>query len=155
VPTPISAVERLRRERQERAIEDLLYTYPGLIDPSLAHPKRQVALSRDSRADLLFEIGRQVVLVEIKRDVIRPATVAQIQRYAKCLKKPMPRISGYLVAPEITPAAEASLKKSPFPLKFKKLGVEVPTVIKVCRTCRNAYDARLAQCPSDGQTQTI
>ncbi|NJK90727.1 MAG: DUF91 domain-containing protein [Blastochloris sp.] len=155
VLTPTSALEHLRRTRQERAIEDLLFSHPGLIDPRLAHPKRQVTLSKDSRADLLFEVGHLFILVEIKRDIIRPASLSQIQRYAARLQKAPSRLRGYLVAPEITAAALKALKQSPFPLVYRRLGVDIPTTIKVCRQCRHAYDARLHRCPRDGQTQVL
>jgi len=135
-------------------IENLLFAYPSLIDPKLARPKRQVQLSRDSRADLLFEVGNETILVEIKRDRITPAAVAQMERYARRTGKQTTRLRGILIAPEITAAALNRIRKSAFSIVFKKLGSEIPTTIKVCRECRNAYDARLTACPRD-QVQAV
>ncbi|GAB4240700.1 MAG: hypothetical protein OHK005_03090 [Candidatus Methylacidiphilales bacterium] len=156
MPTSISiALKKLRRERQERAIEDLLFAYPGLIHPELARPRRQTCLGPDSRADLLFEIGNRFVLVEIKRDIIRPAAVRQIERYGRGLSVALSRISGYLVAPEIDPQAEQCLAKASFPIRFLRLGVDIPPAIHICLRCRRAYDRRLSACPFDGETRTI
>lgn len=154
-PTPTYALEALRRERRERAIEDLLFSYPSLIDPILRRPTRQVVLSKDSRADLLFETGRTVVLVEIKRDTIRPGTVTQLERYATRLNLPAKRIRGILIAPAITPRAESRLATSPFQFAFRQLGRDIPTSVKICLHCREPYDARLAKCPQDGSPRTL
>lgn len=155
---PIStstALKRIRRERQERAIEDLLFAYPGLIHPDLSRARRQPRLGSDSRADLLFELGPRLVLVEIKRHLIRPTAVDQIERYARRLGVSLARISGYLVAPDIEAPALRRMEKASILLCFRKLGVDIPTKIKICARCRQPYGHRLSSCPYDGEIETI
>lgn len=153
--TGTSAVELLRRARQERSIEDLLFSHPGLIHPELSRPRRQVVLSRNSRADLLFEVGRRVIVVEIKRDVIRPESVRQIERYASALGVPRRRFTGFLIAPVLHPSAGTALGESIYKLHFRSLGRDIPMQINVCRKCRRAYDSRRPSCPDDGETSVL
>lgn len=149
-PTATSVVERLRRERREQAIEDLLFAHPGLIDPALARPRRQVSLSADSRADLLFEFPEGKVVVEIKRGPITAAHVGQIERYAGRLRLPRGKFRGILVGTGLRPQAMSRMQTSPWRLEYRCLGSEVPLEIRICRQCRVAYDARLPRCPRDG-----
>ncbi len=150
-----SILKSLRAGRREQAIEDMLYAYPGLIEPGLWQPRRQVALAPDSRSDLLFEVGNRVVIVEIKRDAITLAAVRQIERYAALVTKKTARITGYLIAPELDPRAEKAMEKSRHRLSFRALGVDIPTRIKVCRDCRRPYDERADRCPVDGSRVVI
>lgn len=136
-------------------MEDLLFAHPNLIDPRLSGPRRQTVLSSDSRSDLLFETPNGAVQVEIKRDTIRPLCIAQVERYALRLRRPLKSARAILVAPDITPEAQRRLQASRLALTFKRLGVDIPLQIKVCRTCRLACDARLTACPRDQDTRVL
>jgi RecB family endonuclease NucS len=154
-PRKTSVAERIAEQRRERAIEDLLFQYPYLIDRELSRPLRQEVLSRDSRADLLFLLPHKRVLVEIKRGVITPATVHQILRYAERLPKAKIPTVGYLIGTELTAPAQQAIEKAPIPLTFRALEREIPLTIVICRQCRQARDQRLVRCPADGNEATL
>jgi RecB family endonuclease NucS len=156
VPTSTSAgLEAFQRARLERAIEDLLFHYPELIDPGLKSPERQIALSRDSRADLLFVTRRGVILVEIKRGAITPACVGQIERYARRHQLQRKIAAGFLIGTQLTATAEKKIASSPLRLEYRQLGRDIPLEIKICRHCRHPYDARLRACPHDQETRYL
>lgn len=154
-PRKTSVSERIAEQRRERAIENLLFQYPYLIDPELRRPLRQEVLSRDSRADLLFLLPNKRVLVEIKRGAITPTTVHQILRYAERLPKMKILTVGYLIGTELTTAARLAIENAPIKLTFRALEQEIPLAIVICRQCRQARDQRLVRCPVDGSEHTL
>ena len=144
-----------RKRTEERAIEDVLFAYPYLISPGLAHPERQEVLSARSRSDLAFYSGKKVTVVEIKRDAASVPAVRQLERYVKDHAKRGLKADGILVAASFTPTALKAAKKSKLSLSCKRLHDEVPIEIVICKTCRKARDKRIERCPDDRSRETL
>lgn len=151
-----SSFEVIRRSRREQQIEDLLATYPYLIDPRFQRARRQVQLNRKSRADLIFELPQTCVIVEIKRDHITRNTVLQLQTYLRAFQRQTrKKVEGILVGRDIDNAAIRSIGRTSAPIQFRQLDVDIPTTIVVCRQCRSARNAVLSTCPQDGSSAII
>jgi RecB family endonuclease NucS len=148
-------VESFRRKRLEQAIEEVLFAYPYLIDPSLVRPSRQQVLSKRSRSDLAFHDadGKRVTVVEIKRDTAGTPAIRQLQRYVKEQAKTGRKVEGILVAGSFTPGALKAAAKAK--LTCKRLHDEVAIEIVICKACRKARDRRIAICPDDRSRETL
>ncbi|HEY8967073.1 MAG TPA: endonuclease NucS domain-containing protein [Candidatus Methylacidiphilales bacterium] len=146
-------VESFRRKKAERAIEDVLFAYPYLVDPALSRPKRQEVLSRRSRSDLAFYDGKKATVVEIKQDEAGVAAVRQLERYLKEQARRGFQAEGILVAASFTPGALKKAAKAK--LACKKLHDDVAVEIVICKACRKARDRRVAACPDDRSRETL
>ena len=145
----------LRHRKREARIEDLLFAYPYLIHPGLKNPRRQRWLSPGSRADLYFETPGKIVLVEIKRGCIDEDAVDQILRYRKEITVTGCRFQGLLVGRSVSDAALVRIRKLKQVLCYLELGRDVPTRIVICKSCRQARDARVSRCPHDATVDVL
>lgn len=144
------AAEDLRRQRQETAIEELLATYPYLIEEGLPRPRQQVAISPGDRTDLLFEGIAKPLVVEIKADLCDIRSVRQILRYIKILSQEHPQIRGILIGKRLSSEAARALSAHAPLLTFLALNQDIPTSILICADCRRAYCSRKSACPHPG-----
>jgi RecB family endonuclease NucS len=144
----------IARMREERELEDILFAYPYLIDPSLEKPRRQVVINKRLRLDLRFELaGGKQLIVELKRGKVGTAEVEQLQTYRREIGSRKTR--GILVGAFLTEAAEKEIQSLRGAITFRQLGRDIPTRIIVCSDCRRARDASIERCPSDGSSKTI
>lgn len=152
---PRTPAEILRYSRTEAWIERLLFTYPELLAPGLPPPQKQVTLSPECRADLLFVDEAETILVEIKRGVIDLAALEQVRRYRPLLKMKWPgrRFRAYLIGAALSKDAARSLARSGGTLQYRQIGLHIPKEILLCRQCRHARDARLPVCGECGDKQ--
>lgn len=141
------AIEDLRRQRLESAIEELLATYPYLIEEGLPRPRQQVEISPRDRTDLFFEGIKKPLLVEIKADLCDVRSVRQILRYLDILSPEYPRIRGILIGKRISPGAARLLSTQATLLTFLALNQDIPTSVLICAECRRAYCSRKTACP--------
>ena len=150
----MSVRELIARIGQEREIEELLFAYPYLVDPTLENPRRQVVLNNRLRLDLLFDLtdGKKVV-VELKRGKIGAAEVNQLQNYRKELG--LRKTRGILVGSILTPEGEKRIQNLGSAISFRQIGRDVPIRIRVCLRCRRARSAAFDLCESDGTSETI
>lgn len=133
----------------ERELEDLLYTYPYLLEPVFDRFRRQRVLRADSRLDLLFEGNGESVIIEIKRGTCGVAEVRQIERYLAIKQGEGATVRGILVGAKLTAPAEKARVASRYPICFKQKEKDVPTRVVICRDCRRArsvYQARCSWC---------
>ena len=151
----LSALDILCRSRREVQVEDLLFAHPELIAPGLPLARRQVWLSPQCRADLLFESEHSVLLVEIKRGIVTLAAVNQVKRYRRHLKLKGKQFSAFLVGSGISPDAAAALKPQRGVVRFLQFGTDIPKHISLCRRCRLARDLRQAKCPYCGSQELV
>ena len=149
------AFEDWRRSERERALEDLYHAYPALIDPALDGARRQVFLDARSRCDLLFDLEGTAWVVEIKRDTAGLPALRQLVRYLDLLKRTHGSVRGTLVAADFLPAVERKLKTTRHPIELKRLQIDVPTEIRICRQCRRARAASITRCPHDGEVRVL
>lgn len=141
------ATEDLRRQRLESAIEELLATYPYLIEEGLPRPRQQVDISPRDRIDLLFIGIKKPLLVEIKADLCDIRSVRQILRYLGILTPEHPRIRGVLIGKRISPMAAKLMSSEAPSLTFLALNQDIPTDVLICADCRRAYCSRKTACP--------
>jgi len=139
----------------EKALEDLYHAYPYLIDPALDRARRQVFLNARSRCDLFFELEGIAWVVEIKRDTAGLPALRQLIRYLDHFQKTHGAVRGTLVAADFLPSVERRLQTVRHPIELKRLRIDVPVEIRVCRKCRRARAASLLRCPADGETQVL
>ena len=149
------AFEDWRRSQLERVLEDLYHAYPYLIDPALGRARRQVFLDARSRCDLFFELDGTAWVVEIKRYTAGLPALRQLIRYLDHFKKTHPAVRGTLVAADFLPSVARRLKTVRHPIELKRLRIDVPVEIRVCRQCRRARAASIPRCPADGETQVL
>lgn len=143
----------LRRSRLERSVEDILFQYPYLIETGLPVPRRQVRISRNSRIDLLFDLQKDILVVEIKRGLCTVRDVWQLQRYIHTLDTPplskevaIRAVRGIIVGRALSLRGRREISQAPENMKFLQLDIDIPTRIVMCRACRKVYAARLDAC---------
>ena len=139
----------------ERQLEDLLFTYPYLLDPGFTRLKRQRFLNASSRLDLLAETEEGAVVIELKHGRCGVAEVRQLERYLGLQESRSACVRGILVGSALTMAATKLCESSRFPIIFKRTGVDVPTRVVVCRECRRARSAHQERCPQDGSHRVL
>ena len=152
---PPSAKRRRSRHGRERAIEDLLYAYPDLIEPGFSRLRRQQVLDPESRLDLLFEGEEETVIVEIKHGSCGVEAVRQLERYLGLEEVRGKPVRGILVGAALTPVARRACVRSRFPITFKRTDTDVPTRVVVCQACRRARPAQQGRCPGDGSREVL
>ncbi|OYW71937.1 MAG: hypothetical protein B7Z37_26410 [Verrucomicrobia bacterium 12-59-8] len=151
------ATKDLQRERLESAVEQLLATYPYLIEEGLPRPKRQIWISETDRVDLIFSAREKPLVVEIKADLCDIHSVRQILRYINILTPEHPDIRGILIGKRFSARAIKLLSEHKSRLSFKVLNMHIPIDILICAACRRAYCSRKTACPyaNCGSTEII
>jgi RecB family endonuclease NucS len=144
---------------KEREIADILYNFPHLIDPQFLNefPKREYLFPNTSRADLVFFGSSEIIVVELKKDVLKQSAVLQLWEYLASMKQKFPnkKIRGILIGESLDSEATRLLQTSTFPIEVKLLGRDIPTAIKICQNCRRANEIREKTCKFCGAYQWI
>jgi RecB family endonuclease NucS len=124
----------------EEDIEDYLEAYPYLIDPIFSNEKylvlRQYTIE-NNRIDLLIQNDsiKIITIIEIKKSKLQKVHYHQIIRYYDIIKLKFPDyfVNGFLIGHKNS--RESNLNKSEW-LSIKYLDEDIPSKIKICKSCR-------------------
>ena len=124
----------------EEDIEDYLEAYPFLIDPIFSNEKylvlRQYTIE-NNRIDLLIQNDsiKIITIIEIKKSKLQKVHYHQIIRYYDIIKLKFPDyfVNGFLIGHKNS--RESNLNKSEW-LSIKYLDEDIPSKIKICKSCR-------------------
>ena len=124
----------------EEDIEDYLEAYPYLIDPIFSNEKylvlRQCTIE-NNRIDLLIQNDsiKIITIIEIKKSKLQKVHYHQIIRYYEIIKLKFPDyfVNGFLIGHKNS--RESNLNKSEW-LSIKYLDEDIPSKIKICKSCR-------------------
>ncbi len=124
----------------EEDIEDYLEAYPYLIDPIFSNEKylvlRQYTIE-NNRIDLLIQNDsfKIITIIEIKKSKLQKDHYHQIIRYYEFIKLKFPDyfVNGFLIGHKNS--RDSDFNKSEW-LSIKYLDEDIPSKIKICKSCR-------------------
>jgi len=138
----------------ERAIEEILFHFPYLIDrrlkPSYVED-RQVVFEDGTRVDLKFEGPSDIFIIEIKKGPVDLKTYYQLTHYMNEVYLKVgerKKIIGVAIGHGISDYSEIqdSISKYPYEIQLRQLGKDIPTRLKFCTKCRRANGASVNEC---------
>ena len=134
----------------EEDIEDYLEAFPYLIDPIFSNEKylvlRQYTIE-NNRIDLLIQNDsiKIITIIEIKKSKIQKVHYHQIIRYYEIIKLKFPDyfVNGFLIGHKNS--RESNHNKSEW-LSIKYLDEDIPSKIKICKSCRKPISYNSYEC---------
>ena len=124
----------------ESDIEDILEAYPDLVDEKFIRKdyniERQCPLGKN-RIDLLISNTEEWNIIEIKKTPLVYKDYLQIQRYRSYLRNQHKNLTvwGYLIGYSNKSAVKIDRRSFRW-LKVLYLDADLPSQIRICRSCR-------------------
>lgn len=148
----VSNIVRIKRFSLEKEFENILKTYPYLIDKTLVdgrvESQYKIVLSNGTTRyiDIIFFKKDEIVIIELKKDKVIKKNIQQLNEYVAHLKEiyPNQKIRGILVGRSLESNLEYSLNLRG--LIFKKYFKDIPLELKICTKCRKAVSRSLEKC---------
>ena len=134
----------------EEDIEDYLEAYPYLIDPIFSNEKylvlRQYTIEKN-RIDLLIQNDsiKIISIIEIKKNKLQKVHYNQIIRYYDIIKLKFPDyfVNGFLIGCKNSRGSDFNKKEW---LSIKYLDEDIPSKIKICKSCRKPISYNSYEC---------
>jgi hypothetical protein len=135
---------------REEDIEDYLEAFPYLIDPIFS--KEQYSVLRqytieNNRIDLLIQNDsiKIITIIEIKKTKLQKVHYNQIIRYYDLIKLKFPNyfVNGFLIG--FKNLRENDFNKKEW-LYIKYLNEDIPSKIKICKSCKKPINYTLYEC---------